>query len=50
MVLQYVAQLPEDMISHQAAERSLKIKLPKPFNGLEVSFSCMLSPCVNVSA
>jgi hypothetical protein len=50
MVLQYVTQLPEDTISHQAAERSHKITLPKPINGLEVSFACMPCPGVDVFA
>jgi hypothetical protein len=42
LVLQQVAVLPEDMISHHAAVRANRLKVPKPINGLEVSRSCML--------
>lgn len=48
LVLQQVANLPEDMISHHAAVRANRLKVPKPINGLQVSLSGMLCPGVLV--
>ena len=35
MVFESVSELPEDMVSHHAAVRANKIKVPKPINGLQ---------------
>ena len=35
MVLEQISDLPEDMLSHHAAVRANKLKVPKPINGLE---------------
>jgi len=35
MVLEQINDLPEDMLSHHAAVRANKLKVPKPINGLE---------------
>ena len=35
LVLEQVASLPEDMMSHHTAVRANKMKIPKPINGLE---------------
>jgi hypothetical protein len=43
MVLEQVSHLPEDMISHHAAVRSNKLKVPKPINGLEVLYTLACS-------